>query len=313
MNRRNRNNLNLISPLRYPGGKGLLSSYFRTLITQNSLEGCRYFEPFAGGSGIALGLLSSGIASEVIINDADCHIYYFWKIIIEKNQEFVDWLIDVPLTIDEWRKHKEIYHSPNKYKIFEIACSTFYLNRCNRSGIIAGAGPIGGYEQKGSWKLDARFNRNMLSERISKIGMLKKHIKISNMDAIEFLKKQLPSGQERKRILVYCDPPYVSAGNKLYFNFYKNSDHGKLAHYLLDQKSLNWVASYDDIQLIRNLYEPCQMWIFTLGYSLQSSSKGRELLIAPQYLKLPGKKSINTARWKLVAKINSKNRSMEVQ
>jgi DNA adenine methylase len=312
MDKINSDKLNLVSPLRYPGGKGLLSSYFGTLMEENALKGCKYFEPFAGGGGVALGLLSNGVASEIILNDADYHIYCFWKAIIERNHEFVGWVKDVALTMEEWKKQKEIYQNPKKHKLFEIACSTFYLNRCNRSGIIAGAGPIGGYEQKGSWKLDARFNRNMLSDRVTQIGKLKKHIKIFNMDAIDFLKKQLPRGQARNRVLVYCDPPYVSAGDKLYLNFYENNDHGKLAHYLIEQKGLHWVVSYDDNQLIRKLYEPCQKWIFSLGYSLQSSNKGRELLIAPQYLNLPGRKSITTARWKLVRKINSPNKSMEV-
>jgi len=45
--------------------------------------------------------------------------------------------------MDEWKKQKEVYQNPKKHKLFEIACSTFYLNRCNRSGIIAGAHLVG--------------------------------------------------------------------------------------------------------------------------------------------------------------------------
>lgn len=302
----------IISPLRYPGGKGLLTSYFADLMRQNDLTSCRYFEPFAGGAGVALGLLSKEIASDIFLNDADYHIYCFWKAIIENNQQFVDCLHSAPLNIEEWRAQKEIYLNPKKHTIFEVAFSSFFLNRCNRSGIIAGAGPIGGYEQQGEWRLDVRFNKTVLAERILQIGTMKKHINIQNMDAIEFLKTYLPKGKGRENVLVYCDPPYVSAGNKLYLNFYQNNDHQRLAKYLLAQNGLKWVASYDDNPLIRQLYASCQKWIFSLGYSLQASHKGRELLIAPDYVVLPGKDAIATTRWNLIRKINVSDKPMEV-
>ena len=51
---------------------------------------------------------------------------------------------------------------------FELGFATFYMNRTNRSGIIKG-GVIGGLQQNGNWKLDARFNKDNLIKRISKI------------------------------------------------------------------------------------------------------------------------------------------------
>ena len=41
----------------------------------------------------------------------------------------------------------------------------------NRSG-IANAGPIGGVKQDGTYKIDARFNRDQLAERVATIGAL---------------------------------------------------------------------------------------------------------------------------------------------
>jgi len=308
----NRENKRILSPLRYPGGKGFLVEYLEELLKQNNMLGSIYFEPFAGGSGVALGLLSKGVVSKVVLNDADYHIYCFWKAIIENNDSFIEKVIKVPLNIKEWYRQKEIYQEPKKYTVLEVAFSTFYLNRCNRSGIIAGAGPIGGYKQQGKWRLDARFNKKMLLDRITQIGSIKSYIVIHNMDAVDFLKNYLPRGKAKKNVLTYCDPPYVSAGNKLYLNFYQNNDHQRLAHYLLKQRDLKWIVSYDDGQLIRNLYESCQKWIFSLGYSLQSNHKGRELLIAPDYLKLPGRKAITSSRWSLIRKINIPTKSMEV-
>ena len=44
-----------VSPLRYPGGKGLLYSRLRQIIRDNSLTSSTYVEPYAGGAGAALG------------------------------------------------------------------------------------------------------------------------------------------------------------------------------------------------------------------------------------------------------------------
>lgn len=292
----------ITSPLRYPGGKGAFYPYFSELMKQNNLNDGRYFEPFAGGAGVALSLLSSGVASEIVLNDADYHIYCFWASVLHKNERFIEKIQDTILSIGQWKNQKIIYNEPRKYSVFEVGFSTFYLNRCNRSGILAGAGPIGGYAQDGEWGLDARFNKDKLMERIADIGALKDRIFIENHDAITFLKKRLPHGHGRENVFVYIDPPYVSAGEKLYLNLYSEVEHKKLANYLLKQKNLKWIVTYDDAVLIRNLYSSCQKWLFHLKYSLQSKRKGKELLIAPDHIQLPNKNTFNH-RWNIVNKI----------
>ena len=50
------------SPLRYPGGKGKISSFFSELFVANNLIGGTYIEPYVGGGSIALSLLINGVA-----------------------------------------------------------------------------------------------------------------------------------------------------------------------------------------------------------------------------------------------------------
>lgn len=45
------------SPLRYPGGKGKLSSFLKLFMLENDLVGSDYIEPYAGGASVALSLL----------------------------------------------------------------------------------------------------------------------------------------------------------------------------------------------------------------------------------------------------------------
>lgn len=293
----------LRSPLRYPGGKGAFLPYFLELVKLNDLEGGKYFEPFAGGAGVGLGLLSHNAVSDIFLNDADYHIYSFWFSVLNENERFIDATLDAEITIPNWLKHKEIYTEPKKYSTFEVGFSVFYLNRCNRSGILAGAGPIGGYGQAGKWRIEARFNQFDLSLRIREIGKLKANIHIANMDAVDFLKSTLPRGNKREQSLIYVDPPYVSAGQRLYLNQYSDEDHKCLAAYLVKHTSLKWIATYDDSQLIRKLYCSCQKWLFTLGYSLQSKQRGTELLLAPKGLQLPEKSALTSNRWTVVERI----------
>jgi len=292
------------SPLRYPGGKSSFLKFFHEIMVSNRLVGKYYYEPFAGGAGVGLGLLSLGVAAEIFLNDADYHIYSFWQALLKHNQRFIDQVEYVPLTIDEWSKQKEVYDNYKKHSCFDVGFSAFYLNRCNRSGIIVGAGPIGGKQQRGKWKLDARFNKQNLIKRIMNIQNLRKRIHISNNDAIRFLKTKLPQGDKRRDVLVYLDPPYVRVGSKLYLNFYEEKDHKNLAQYLISQKYLKWIVTYDDSELIRQLYLDSRKWIIQLNYSLQLKQKGKEILIVSKTTQIPDDTKNLYNKWNIKEEIS---------
>ncbi len=67
------------SPLRYPGGKGMLTNFAKLLISLNKLKGGDYVEVYAGGASIAWALLFDGYVKHVHINDISKPIYSFWK------------------------------------------------------------------------------------------------------------------------------------------------------------------------------------------------------------------------------------------
>lgn len=275
------------SPLRYPGGKGSLSAYLADLLELNCLTGCEYFEPYAGGAGAALNLLCQGAVGRIHINDADPRVSALWWTILEENDRFIERINTVPLNIDEWRKQQAICASGRADDVFTLGFSAFYMNRCNRSGVLKGAGPIGGYQQSGKWRLDVRFNRDELSARVRVLGTLRERISVTCLDAIDFLRQRLPYGRGRAKAFVYADPPYVIKGKKLYLNAYGSDDHAELAYYLAKQRVLPWLVSYDDAPLIHNIYAGQQIEHLPIRYSLQNKRAAQELLIAPHYLYLP--------------------------
>lgn len=250
-------------------------------IKLNGLEGCPYYEPFAGGAGAALRLLREGVVSEVHLNDLDPAIAAFWRTVLEQPERFAEAIMEVPLNIEEWKRQRDIYQggSDAASDLFDYGFATFYLNRCNRSGVLSGAGPIGGYEQAGEWKMDARFNRENLAERVRRVAERREQIHITNMDALEFLVRCLPLGRKRSRVFVYLDPPYFSNGNRLYLNYYVRRNHVSLAKYINKQKTLNWLISYDDTEFIRQLYSDLNLHNLGITYSLQNKRNANEVLI----------------------------------
>ena len=274
------------SPLRYPGGKAKLAPILAQTIKLNDLSGCAYFEPFAGGAGAALRLLREGVVSELHLNDLDPRIYYFWHAALNETERFVERIGSVPLTVEEWRRQRQICMEADASQPFELGFATFFLNRCNRSGIILGAGPIGGQQQSGTWKLDARFNKANLANRITRLTEAQDRIHITQMDAKRFLVKHLPRGRKRQKVFVYVDPPYYSKGSNLYMNSYAERDHIDLARYMRRQRVLNWIASYDDTDFTRDLYSFCRISQNSLRYSLQDKRQAKELLIAPSHVNI---------------------------
>jgi DNA adenine methylase len=257
------------------------------MIALNELDSCEYFEAFAGGAGAALALLDSKTVSHIHLNDADRRIYAFWKSCKVQSERFAERILKIPVTIDEWYRQHAICVAPYKHTLFDLGFAGFFMNRCNRSGVLDGAGPIGGYEQSGKWRLDVRFNRQELATRVLQLGKLRSQISVSNLDALDFLKQKLPRGVARKRIFVYLDPPYVQKGQRLYLNAYDKPDHGALSAYLRSQRSLPWFASYDDAPLIRRLYAQLQICLLPIHYSLHVKRTANELAIAPQHVLLP--------------------------
>lgn len=263
------------SPLRYPGGKGKLEPFMEILIEQTGHIGGTYIEPFAGGAGIALELLEKNIVNEIVINDLDKGIYSFWKSILTETDRFVENIRNVPLNIDEWSRQRAILDDNSKYS-YELGFATFYLNRTNRSGIIKG-GVIGGVEQNGNWKMDARFNRDDLIERILKIAKRKKNIHIYNKDVSSFVQNYLPRYEDNA--FVYFDPPYFGKGKQLYLNFFSYEDHVRIERMINQQVNCDWVITYDDVQEIADIYQNHILRRFDLNYSAAVKRKASEIII----------------------------------
>ena len=123
------------SPLRYPGGKACLTDQVIEILKLNNLIQKEYAEPFAGGCGLALGLLYKGYVSKIHLNDYDEAIWSFWYSVLNETDRFISKIKDTQVTLTEWQKQKSILNSTDKTQPLELGFATFFLNRTNRSGI----------------------------------------------------------------------------------------------------------------------------------------------------------------------------------
>ncbi|MBR8707449.1 DNA adenine methylase [Bacteroides pyogenes] len=268
----------LYSPLRYPGGKNCIFKFLSNLFYENDLIGIEYAEPYAGGAGLALHLLMDGYVSKIHLNDLDEWVYAFWYTILNDKDEFCAWLRNVEINIETWRTYKSMLSKSLFLTTFEKAQVFFFLNRTNVSGVIKG-GVIGGISQEGNYKINARFNKIDLIDRIEKIYQRRQSIEIYNLDGIVFLKQM---NRKHRDIFIYIDPPYVIKGSNLYLNFYTESDHTALAE-MVKKLRKEWLISYDNCGLINSLYNSYSRISYKLAQGT-SNKIGEEMLIFPKDL-----------------------------
>jgi DNA adenine methylase len=280
-----KNKFQYYSPLRYPGGKGKLFQFIKDLITHNNLDGGSYSEPYAGGASIALGLLIEDYVSEIHINDLDISIYSFWHSIINSPDELIRRIWDTPVTIDEWKKQKEVQSRKENCDPVELGFSTFFLNRTNRSGVLK-AGVIGGNNQTGNYKIDARYNKEELIKRINVIANHSHSISIYRQDAIDFITKTMPKNKSKG--LIFLDPPYYVQGKRLYTNFYSHMDHAMVAEAIKSSPLKHWIVTYDNVEEINEIYDLNNKIVYNLRYSVSHTSpKGSEVLFYSDNIILP--------------------------
>lgn len=281
------------SPLRYPGGKSSMAGLLGQIRKLNGLGGHAIAEPFAGGAGASLTLLYLEETSEIYINDVDPAIHDFWWSVINRNEAFVSMLEEVSVDMAEWRRQRAVYRQQHQVSRLRRGFATFYLNRCNRSGIIMNGGPIGGIEQAGKWRLGARFNKAELRRRCQKVSEYGDRIHVSCKDGIDFIES---IGSES--ILFFIDPPYFVKGKTLYLNALGEEYHAALATRLESMRDSAWLLTYDDCSEIRRMYRGwATIRPFALRYAAAERRSGTEVLITPKWMRLPESQTSAAITW----------------
>ena len=159
----------------------------------------------------------------------------------------------------------------------------------NRSGIL-GARPIGGLDQRGKWKIDARFNRAKLASRVHALGQYRKRVTVAEENGVALLERCLA-----KNTFTYADPPYLTQGADLYLDTFNWEHHIELAQLLAESQS-PWIVTYDHDERVHTLYPERRRGSFSIAHTAASPHVGREFVVFSDGLQLAGLEALRERR-----------------
>ena len=148
-------------------------------------------------------------------------------------------------------------------------------------GVIKG-GIIGGIGQTGKYKIDARFNKPGLIQKIQKISAFKGAITVENMDAAYLLSSDYLKAYSN--VFLNIDPPYVEQGSHLYINAFDDDQHKSLSR-VIKALSYPWILTYNKCSLVEELYSEFGCESVFLRYSISKNVQSSEYLFYCDQLK----------------------------
>ncbi len=245
----------LLSPLRYPGSKRILARYVAQALELNHLKPSLYIEPFVGGGSVALQLLQDLAVDEVILMDRDPWVAAFWRSVFWDTDWLAEQIESCEVSLEQW----QLLKASDPQTTRQQAWAGFFLNRTSFSGILEEkAGPLGGYDQASDYKIDCRFPRATLVERVRAISAHRDRVRavwcLSWEEGIEKIRHQQRAAElPADDLFFYFDPPFFQKASRLYRFYFQHSDHCRLRDFLLGLPD-KWLLSYDSAEDVADLY-----------------------------------------------------------
>ncbi len=243
----------VLSPLRYPGGKRRLAPLVANLLEQMEYLPDLSVEPFAGGASVGLHLLVSGLSSRLGLADRDELIAAFWETVFFDSRWLISEVQKVDVSLERWEEFRKSACSDRR----ERALKCLFLNRTSFSGILyKGAGPIGGRQQTSSYGIGCRFNKKTITDRIEYLASFANRIAFVECcdwkESICLCESAIAHNASNDTFL-YLDPPFFEKAGKLYRYSFGLDDHEALRDRLMDTAA-PWLLSYDSPGEVRKLY-----------------------------------------------------------
>lgn len=262
---------NVLSPLRYPGGKRRLAPLIAHLLRMDDFHPDLTVEPFAGGASVGLYLLVHGHTNRLGLCDADEMVAAFWQTVFFDGDWLVKAIESIEITLDKWKEMRDCKTAERR----DLAMKCLFLNRTSFSGILSEkAGPLGGKEQKSKYKIDCRFPRDVIIRRIRTLQRYSDRIAFVhhlNWDLTLELVRDAVSMFATDEPFLYIDPPFFEKADKLYRHYFQASDHEKLRDSLA-QNDVPWLLSYDSPADVAKLYNGKQLHRLTMLYTASASA-----------------------------------------
>jgi DNA adenine methylase len=280
--------------MRYPGGKSFIANkimpYFKECINNNTT----FVDVFAGGLTMTVAFAKAyPEVKKYWINDKDPAIACIWDCYINWKPNLKTCIRTLEPTVSMFYKNKKVLADLNEFPnntgdIIKTAVKKIMIHQCSYSGLGLKGGAQGGIHQSGHDRITTNWNPEFQNKKINEFEELFKNCffkndTCTNLDYSEVIKKA------DEDCLLYLDPPYYEKGKQLYFYYFDDVHHIKLANDLKNTNK-NWVLSYDDCDFIRNLYNWAKIDVITNDNRLRmldtnvkrKANTKNELIITPK-------------------------------
>ena len=242
------------SLLRYPGGKSKAVKQILALMPPN-LDAL--FSPFVGGASVELACASRG--ANVQAFDAFEPLVEFWQVVVEDAVELARIVSTYhPLNRSRFYELQTQFHAIDQR--FERAAAFYVLNRASYSGTTLSGGMSPGHP---------RFTESSI-ERLRSFNVENFAVQLADF------RESIPSHPD---VFMYLDPPYAN-GEKLYGdrgNMHHDFDHEALAALIRNRE--RWVLSYNDCEIVRDLYAGHQLLEIEWAYGMANNRASNEVII----------------------------------
>ena len=240
------------SPIAYFGGKSRLANLIIKRIPSDHL--C-YVEPFCGSAKI---LFAKEPSKAEVINDLDCELITFWRVIQNHLQAFLDyfkWAI-----VSRKLFELEALKRPETLTDIQRACRYFYLQR------LAFGGKITGRSYGVSTSGRPGLNLSDLEATLLEVHWRLENVNVECLDALECIKRY-----DRSHTLFYIDPPYFGHKKSYAANF---TEFQELAD-LLGKIKGRFILSIGDCPQAREIFKPFRISSVSLSYTVEKKIEAR--------------------------------------
>ena len=252
-----------ISPLRYPGGKGHMAA----LIMSHFPAGLEVLvSPFFGGGGLEFAAAAQGV--RVHGYDAFAPLVNFWRFALGDAAGVANLAEEhYPLGREDFKSLRDGYDGLEEGAV--KAAAFYALNRASFGGTT--------WQGIGFYKDGTTAFRPLSLMKLREFRA--DNVSVSCADFRESIRAH--PGE-----FIYADPPYPVRHEKLYGRngeLHRNFPHDELAALLLARDG--WALSYNDCELVRDLYAGCRFVKMSWDYQFarHAGRQGRELLILPTH------------------------------
>lgn len=266
--------------LRYPGGKTTMMGQLTAWIPSRTLFDPgfeHYIELFVGGGAMLFELMSRGKSwNTTVLNDLDTSLMAIYKAARDHPKELKRLIINCTPSVELWERAKEV--DGNVDDVVKAAAAKLVLHYCSHAGLGYMAGSAqGGKTQESKYPIGCRWNPLKICRAIDDLnGVLSHGSSLHSQDFNWVLEHAMP---DPATTFIFADPPYVDAGEQLYRHSFTIEDHERLAE-AFHSSDARWLLTYDDCQLIRDLYPDNIVYAFPATSGNNHARKHGELVIA---------------------------------